>query len=360
MDQNDRNLFENDELRENEPQNASAASLDAANEQTSPMDDGNTAARTEAAATPDKADANEQASAIAQEPVTELLPQDDAPAPKKRSKKPLILSLSITGGVLLIAAALLFLFWPIMTLDPVGNTLDAVLFDSDALEELFAAFEKRGAQTNVSIKLPPAANSSFALTVDAASTVIGRDQKETGKTLLTLACGEESFEVTVWWNADTVVLEGLSSIGAISLPRVGADQALESSIFHPDSKSKFALEKESYDQLSRLLKALDSRPIDERDDADVAKRLTAILTDWMDEIESESNYFFDKDSFQMSKRVTYTLTDGNIRDLLNDVIDELRDELRKIEVTPAEAGGHPETGCEGCRGSRGVCELRDH
>lgn len=340
MDQNDRTPFENDELRENELQNASDAPLDAASEQTSPDEDGNTAASTEATAAPDRADTNEQAPTIAQEPVTELLPQDDAPVPKKRSKKPLILSLSITGGVLLIAAAvLLFLFWPIMTLDPVGNTLDAVLFDSDAMEDLFAAFEKRGAQTNVSIKLPPAANSSFALTVDAASTVIGRDQKETGKTLLTLACGEESFEVTVWWNAETVVLEGLSSIGAVSLPRVGADQVLESSIFHPDSKSKFALEKESYEQLSRLLKALDSRPVDERDDADVAKRLTAILTDWMDEIESESNYFFDKDSFQMSKKVTYTLTDGNIRDLLNDVIDEFRDELRETEVTPAEAGG---------------------
>ena len=322
MDQNDRNHEHLDPSYENQPQARHDAPLDATGAPVAP---------------PDAALPEEPAPATPSEETAPITPShQEQSSPRKRSKLPWILSLSITGGLLSILIPLLIILWPIMTLNPFANTVDAIFFDTDAAQELLAALETSAASTEVSVKLPGVNNRPYALELAVRSLSGGKKQPDTGKTTLVLSCAEQSVAVTVWWNEESVVLEGLSAAGAISLPRHGADQALERSIFHPDSKSKYAMERESYEQLAQLLRLLDDRA--ERKDDDVTERLNEILNDWSKCLEPKNNYFFDKNTHKLCKTVTYTLTDIDVAILLDRLIEEFEEELTDFALTPAQEG----------------------
>lgn len=262
-----------------------------------------------------------------------FVPTEQAPTPKKRRKLARILWISAAGLVLVAAIVAAVLFVPILTPNVLKNTVSALAFDPDVLEDLAdlaSGWAENGSQTSVKIHLPsedPKTLQDYDIQLDA--TQIGSSpDKAAGKVTLTLGSDSTSLPLTVYYDSDTVAISGLSEDPnrVYSLPRKNAREKLDASVFHPDSGSDFSLDKESYDSLASFLDLLstDTEPDKE------TKKQQEVLEKSFDKIqeaiethaEPKTSIYFAKGSVRLCRRVEYTVDKNALDAILNVIIAE--------------------------------------
>ena len=130
---------------------------------------------------------------------------------RKSSKKALILCLSIGGGVLSLLIAAAVLFWPILNPNFVKNSFEDLFFETGQLEKLSAVALEQDVNLELETELPLKDVGELLenLYLNMSIATRGKGEAAISRLTLELSAGGESKEITVYYNAETVVLKGL-------------------------------------------------------------------------------------------------------------------------------------------------------
>lgn len=239
---------------------------------------------------------------------------------KKRSKKRLILGLSIGGGVLALLVAAFVLLWPILNPYYLKNTVDEVFFPTDDAVDFLIALQDQDLNMDLEAEIPLKDLGVLLenLYVEMNLATRGKDEEQVGRISFEIGAADEEKKLTVYYNADTLVIEGLCLDKDLcySLPRKNVEAALESSVFHPESGSDFALEQEDYEELLTALSSLENT----EEDSDTTKAIEAILKDWDEILKPKNSVAFSKDGFGLTKTTAYVLEEDDLMAMLESVL----------------------------------------
>ncbi len=251
------------------------------------------------------------------------------PPKKKRKKKTWIVAVSLISVFVVLAGVAAFLFVPISLMDPIENTFEAMFFDTAAIDSLMSTYEKKGDKIEMEVDIPTEVSGlTQKISVKLDSLTVGKGEKAKTETSLTLGTGVKSSDVTykIYVDEDVVALAGLlaEKDQYVSLPRKDIDKQAEGSVFNPDGSSTYKLKEEDYKTLLSLLKLL-STDKDSKEDAELTAAIDRILKVIEEEMETETEIFFETGRFALSKSVTHSLDSESIKTILTTIIDEAED-----------------------------------
>ncbi len=261
-----------------------------------------------------------------------------SPVKKKSKKKAIALTAIIAASVLVIFA--LWLFIPIIGENAVENSISSMLSETKDFEKLFSVLEKKGIDMETTMMFSrQLTDLDEDLTVDF--NLFGKDTWGSGA--LTLTARDKSYSLAVDFNEDQIGVKGLSKDGEeyISFPLKNAKEAIDNSVFHPDSGSAFALSKEDYDELMELLDH-DETELNslEKDLKKIKKECKALIRKCLESLDGKSEIYFAEGKFALCRRVTYIL-DKDASEKLIDALCEGLLECKTLEEYLFDGEGNP-------------------
>lgn len=250
---------------------------------------------------------------------------------KKRSKLPLILSLSAVGALIIAAAVIAaMLYAPLLTTPHWGNTFNKVFFNvgemqafSDSLSDGITADidiglkkEVTGLLKDVNVKLSLA--SKFT------------EDSESGSLTLALKEGENSLALSLIYDKDSVAIgvygtendKVQNDTAYVSIPRKNICEEFQNSVFAPESGSEFALEKEIFDEIVRVLETfedLDKEPENTEKLEDPLLRVAEQIAVY---VRPSSSISFSDSEFALVREISFTLTRDDMISIIDIIVAE--------------------------------------
>lgn len=228
----------------------------------------------------------------------------------------------IFGGALLLCGALgvaLALFLPMLVGNPVVNTWNAVFFETEAIQELVEGWKEDGWQSRVECDVP---SELSGLLQDFYVELKGGGNEEATEIELSIGAEQSNVRVTLYYDQEIVALKGLLPDEGeyVSFPRVGLVEALDASVFHPESKTRYAMEEEEYRALLMQLRNFERLDEDVLDaEEDFAEEIVEIV---YGELRPTVEYGFSKSPFGISQKMTLEVDAVCVQHVLDALIEK--------------------------------------
>ena len=250
--------------------------------------------------------------------------------PKKRSKLPLIISLSAVGAVLIaVAVVAAMLFIPLYTTPHWENTFNAIFFDTSEMQA-FAGSLSDGISAEINLGLDKELTGllkdiNFKLSVASKFA----EDSESGSLTLSLEEGKNSLALSVIYDKDSAAIGvyGLNNGKAendpvyVSVPRENICEEFKKSVFAPDSGSDFALEKEVFDEIAEALETFESLD-GKQEKGNLEEPISKIAEQIASVIDPKTSLRFSDSEFALVSNVSVTLTKEDLVSIIDVIIEE--------------------------------------
>lgn len=232
----------------------------------------------------------------------------------------LIIIFSLIGVISLGVAA--YLFIPVIELNAADNTVETILGDASWFSDVDKNLSKKGYEADITANVP---NELTGLSGDLylKSKILGygSGDKEVADIDLTFGTFYANHTFGIFYDEDNIAVNGIDSYVSdrtILLPRENIVGALDNSIFHPDSGSDFALDRETYDAICDIFEDSDEDLDEEIEEIfeNIRKRSAA-------HIDTKSGLRFAEGEFALEKRVVCNLDGEGIAAIIDIVVDEI-------------------------------------
>ncbi|MBE6630851.1 MAG: hypothetical protein E7624_08405, partial [Ruminococcaceae bacterium] len=264
--------------------------------------------------------------------------QKTAPTPRRSYYKTPRFWVVFGGAVLLcgVIGLALALFLPLLVGNPVASTWNAVFFDTEPFLELLEVWQDDGWQAHARCDVPSEAS---GLLQDFYVELNGGGDGERDVIALSIGAEQSRADLELYYDDEIVALKGLCADKeeSVSFPRKGLAAALDASVFHPDSKTRYAMEEKAYHELQALLRDFgqideDTREIEE----DFEKEVTEIV---YRELKPTSEYGFSTSPFGISRKMTLELDESCVKRILELAAERAREKELSLYVTRYEQWG---------------------
>ncbi len=277
-------------------------------------------------------------------------PEEPASA-KKKSKLPIVITLSSVGGILVALAVIAaILFIPIMTTSHWENTANEVFFNTAEMAAFSDALSS-GAAADITLGIDKELTgllSDFSFKLSAVSSL--SQDSETGSVTLSLEESKNTLALSLIYDKESVAVGVYDIIGGtkgdasfVSIPRENISEGFKTSVFSPESGSSFALEKEVFDEVLKAIETFEELDR-ERDQASLEASFKHIADQIADIIKPEVSFGFADSGFALEKEVAFKLNREDLSAIIDVIISEseeneqLRALLEPQHVSTTEDG----------------------
>lgn len=239
----------------------------------------------------------------------------------KKMKKPLLISLIATGVVFVTALTLLLiLFIPIWFGNPFINTFSELLPDTEVLEEVYSELQDSGYNEVLNISIPKnVINVQSGLNISGVNYAVGGSKDARGRMQLAINTVHGKINLDVSYDEEKITVGGISTDETyLTLQRKGISEALDKSVFAPDSGSVYALDEASYNTLKDVISGNNNLDL-------YADFFDDVLSEWEDIADKETKTSLAKGAFKLEREVTYKMSYGDICDMIDVFFEELED-----------------------------------
>lgn len=247
---------------------------------------------------------------------------------QKNKKLLIILSICIGSFVLLCTVLSLLLFLPVTGNDVFEKTLESLAFDYDnieVLEDLAEELNGKAFKGTIEMNLPTkmtGLRDNFNLKTDFHMS----NQK--GVLTFSLIGKKGTYTLDVSYTEEHIGIRGLydDPETCLTLPRNNIEKAFEESIFHPNSGTAYAMEKEDYEDLVEFLKILETENKEVKNSVkQYEKELALLVRDLKKIVKPKSSFSFSDDSFGLRRTVKYTFDSEKMRKFLKTLREHVED-----------------------------------
>lgn len=217
----------------------------------------------------------------------------------------------------------------------IDNTLDSLFVDGEALLKAAERLDRRGFKSHLSLTLPSEItqyDGEIAFTSDTLGYNNGKNPR--ARTDNTITIGEEKFAFSIGEDKEGVYLYGKDKSGddiSLFVPRDNLKENIDSSVFSPDSESRFAMSQEVYDAVLKVL---------EQGEDSIDRELLEFLSDIDERISPLFEEKVEKRSIEGTRHYE-TITSGRldsenlalIFDIVKEELKEREDILEKLSLT---------------------------
>ena len=261
--------------------------------------------------------------------------EQGAPAPRRSYYKSPLFWVIFGGAVLLcgVIGVALALFLPMLVGDPVANTWNAVFFETEPIYELLESWEEDGWQARVECDVP---SELSGLLQDFYVELKGNGDGEREEIELSIGAEQSKMKVSLYYDDEIVALKGLSTDKEeyVSFPRKGLVAALDASVFHPESNTRYAMEEEEYHELQVLLRNFEQIDEDAREiEEDFAEEVMEIV---YRELKPTLEYGFSTSPFGISQKMTLEVNEFYVKRILDLAIEKAEEEELSLYVRKYE------------------------
>ena len=229
----------------------------------------------------------------------------------------------ISAVLLAVASTAIVLFIPTISSRALNNTADALFGDMGWISIMDKKLTNNGYNADMTVTIPDKlTESQSTMYLNSNVKGCGKGDKAVGSVDIGFGTDDVKHNVNLFYGKDTIAIDGLStdeSSKAIILPRNDVVKALDNSVFHPDSGSKYAMDRETYD---RLCDALD------KTDGSIEKELKAVFKAVRERsvelVETENYHYFVDGKFKLEKTIISTITYENICSLIDITAEEIK------------------------------------
>ena len=217
-----------------------------------------------------------------------------------------------------------YLVLPVVGIDMVDNTIDIIFGDLDWFSRVDRRLGFVGYDANLSLNLPKENSGLYAdILITSEASGYGSGENERADLDFTIAAADVSQTFGLYFDENNLAIRGLDAMeedAAILLPRKDIVEALDGSVFHPESGSELALDKESYDALCNLFND---------DDESVYEELREVFDEICERsaehMDIDSSFWFAEGDFALQRTVVTTLDGEDIAKIIDIAIEEIRD-----------------------------------
>ena len=250
---------------------------------------------------------------------------------KKRSKLPLIISLSAVVALIIAAAVIAaMLYAPLLTTPHWGNTFNKVFFNVDEMQA-FSDSLSDGVTADIDIGLKKELT-GLLKDVNVKLSIASKftEDSESGSLTLALKEGKNSLALSLIYDKDSVAIGVYGTendtvqndTAYVSIPRKNICEEFKNSVFAPESGSEFALEKEIFDEIVKVLKTfedLDKEPENTEKLEDPLMRVAEQIAVY---VRPSSSISFSNSEFALVRDISFTLTRDDMISIIDIIVAE--------------------------------------
>lgn len=240
---------------------------------------------------------------------------------KKRKNKKLFIILSICIGsfVLICTVLSLILLLPVTGADVIENTFKSIILndDIDQIEalanELNDKILKGSFEINLSTKMTNYRD-NFNVKSDF------HISNDNGNFSVSLIGKKATYTLDIFYSGDYIGVRGLydDPNTCLTLPIENVEQALEKSVFHPNSGTFYAMSESDYEDLTDIIKNLKNNKEESKNTTNqLKKELTLLIKELNKTVKSKNVYVISSEFFSLDRTVKYSLDVDDVERILN-------------------------------------------
>lgn len=230
--------------------------------------------------------------------------------------------LLITLVVMIALTGAAYLFVPTIGINAVDNTAEALFGDVGWLSYMDRNLAKTGYDADMTINIPNELTGiSGDIYVNSKFSGYGSGNKEIADIDITFGTPDVNHTFGIFYDENNIAIEGIGSDDSdtvILLPRKNIIDALDNSVFHPESGSEYALDQESYDAICEIVE-----DNDESLDEEIEEIFENIRNRIEEHIDTENAFRFVEGEFALERTVVCTLDDEAIAEIIDITIEEI-------------------------------------
>ncbi len=277
---------------------------------------------------------------------------------KNLSKQTKIIIISCAAALLILATTLCIIIIPYYTADHVENTTLELFPIISELSDAIEVWEKEGYDQNTSIYLPEQITGFIRdVRLEINQTSLGKELRE-GSTDVKIKVKDEEHTLSAIYNKNVVAVGGIND-EYILFPLQDFQSDLTNSVFGPESGSRYALDEESFSNLTGTLESLLSLN-DEKEIKALENSLKKVFSRTKKQMEYDSKL----NPFKGERLVEFRINKNAVAKFVDEIIKESdkNDTLKHLVVdifyyTPKEKNADTLYGVDALR--KMVDEMRD-
>ncbi len=256
---------------------------------------------------------------------------------KKRSKLPLIITLTAVGALIIAAAVIAaMLYAPLLTTSHWGNTFNKVFFNIDEMQ-VFSDSLSDGLTADIDIGLKKELT-GLLKDVNVKLSIASKftEDSESGSLTLTLKEGKNSLALSLIYDKDSVAIgvygtendKVQNDTAYVSIPRKNICEEFKSSVFAPESGSEFALEKEIFDEIVKVLETFEDLDKEPENTEKLEDPLIRVAEQIAAYVRPRSSLSFSDTEFALVRDISFTLTRDDMISIIDIIVAEAEENPR--------------------------------
>ncbi len=215
-----------------------------------------------------------------------------------------------------------YLFVPAIGINAVDNTAELLFGDVNWLSNVERNLAKNGYDADMTVNFPNELTGLIDdIYVDSNFSGYGSGDEEVADIDITFGTPDLNHTFGIFYDENIIAIEGIGSDNSdknILFPRKNVIDALDNSVFHPESGSEHALDQENYDALCAIFED-GGESIDE----EINEVFKSIRKRSAEHIDTETGFRFVEGEFALERRDVCTLDSEAIAEIIDITVEEI-------------------------------------